>query len=215
MIGNQILYHGSEINRACKIISNQRYTLSEGDKHWLGDGVYFYPDKILAYRWIWNMHLDRYGRIKSNKELLSRYGVLVSEVKFEEGRVYNLKEIKYQEDYKKIKEIVLERASKVKELSKTDFIDGTILNLMFNFFGYDNSYDIVVALFPNKKVSLPDLKYKSRIWYGIEEQVCVKDEECIISIDILKPNIFQDVYELMQSTYKVRYNVSRNKIYEQ
>ncbi|SHJ33342.1 hypothetical protein SAMN02745751_02305 [Dethiosulfatibacter aminovorans DSM 17477] len=215
MIGKQILYHGSEANRANSIFENQKFNTSKDDRHWLGDGVYFYIDKVLAYRWIWNMYEKRHGEIISNNKLFGKYGILNAEVTFLEDRVYNLKEIEFQNDFSRIKHIVMKKAAEGSKLSKNDFVDGTVLNLMFNEFGYDKNYDIVIALFSNNKKNLSDLRFKSRIWYGTEEQVCVKNEKCILSININQPEDFEKVYELMKKTYKTKYNSKRKNIYKQ
>lgn len=51
----EILFHGTEIERGEIMLKWNHMFLSSGDKHWLGDGSYFYEDDFYAYKWIKDM----------------------------------------------------------------------------------------------------------------------------------------------------------------
>lgn len=214
MIGIQELFHGSEMHRADKIVEELKFTISKDDKHWLGDGIYFYFDRTLAYRWIWNMHKAAFRGAISNDSLYENYRILICSVNFVRGRVYNLKVVEHQEDFKKVKRMVLDKASKSEMISNARIVDGTILNLMFHEFGYNKDFDIVIALFTNKKPNIRELGNKSRIVYETEEQVCIKNEDCIQSIHLMERQYFDEIYQIMETFYnKSIYHQKHKKVY--
>ncbi len=44
-------YHGTNKEAADKIMERGKFLISKGDKQWLGDGIYFYPNFGDAYNW--------------------------------------------------------------------------------------------------------------------------------------------------------------------
>lgn len=54
----EILFHGTDLSRGQKMIKWKNMFNSEGDRHWLGDGTYFYEDDFYAYKWIRDMYKD-------------------------------------------------------------------------------------------------------------------------------------------------------------
>lgn len=44
-------YHGTTMEYAEKIVKEKNYKVSDGDKEWLGKGIYFYFDILDAYNW--------------------------------------------------------------------------------------------------------------------------------------------------------------------
>ena len=44
-------FHGTSLNAANEIINSHKFNLSTGNKHWLGDGIYFYENINDAFAW--------------------------------------------------------------------------------------------------------------------------------------------------------------------
>ena len=49
-------YHGTNKEYAENILNNQRFVPSIGEKHWLGHGIYFYPNFEDALNWAKEYH---------------------------------------------------------------------------------------------------------------------------------------------------------------
>ena len=83
------LYHGTKKENAEKIIESQKMFPSQGDKHWLGDGIYFYEEGFHAFKWIWYKENDR-------NRLLKNYAIIKAEVICEESRIFDLTRIEHK-----------------------------------------------------------------------------------------------------------------------
>ena len=44
-------YHGTNKESADAILNDKGFLISKGEEHWLGDGIYFYPDFGDALNW--------------------------------------------------------------------------------------------------------------------------------------------------------------------
>ena len=49
------VYHGTNIDRGRKMLENSLMEESIGDRHWLGDGSYFYEEDFYAFKWVRDM----------------------------------------------------------------------------------------------------------------------------------------------------------------
>lgn len=68
------MYHGTERTRGQRMINCKCMEITRGEKHWLGDGSYFYEEDCYAYRWIYNMYTKEYpDRIVDHEDLLKKY----------------------------------------------------------------------------------------------------------------------------------------------
>ncbi len=189
------LYHGTESKNSDKILLEKCFMPSEGDKHWLGDGIYFYDDNFLAYRWLWLKYYKKSP--KSNEELFENYTILEAKVRCEQSKVYDLRKFKYRKDYEKIKKMILEKVKGKKILN-----DGTILNMMFNEkrFGYKDSYDVIVGIFSQKNI---DLQWGEML-SDFEIQYCMKNNRCIVNIVEDEKSNYEDYYIKMKEIYSKR-----------
>lgn len=84
-------YHGTD-TESCKNILNSNYRISQGDDHWLGDGVYFFVEGIstrpieLAEKWAIAQSWDK----NKKNYIYSDYSVLESMIKVEEDKFLDL-----------------------------------------------------------------------------------------------------------------------------
>ena len=86
-------YHGTDVE-SCKNILESNYKISQGDEHWLGDGVYFFVEGIstkpveLAEKWAIAQSWDKDKR----SQTYSDYSVLESIIEVEKDRFLDLTE---------------------------------------------------------------------------------------------------------------------------
>ncbi len=91
----QVLYHGTNYEVGKEIIRTKYFRKSLGDRHWLGDGVYFYSDKSYAFRWIYisyrrNNKADR--KIITGNSILEKYTILSADIEVDKSRIFDLVE---------------------------------------------------------------------------------------------------------------------------
>ena len=82
------LYHGSERTRGNEIIKTQQMKISQGDRHWLGDGAYFYKECAYAYRWIHLMCEEVKGKDFQEKDIIENYMILQADINLQIGRAH-------------------------------------------------------------------------------------------------------------------------------
>ena len=84
-------HHGTDA-KSCKNILKSNYKISQGDEHWLGDGVYFFVEGIstkpmeLAEKWAIAQSWDK----NKKNHIYSDYSVLESIIKVEEDKFLDL-----------------------------------------------------------------------------------------------------------------------------
>jgi len=168
----QVVYHGTTKEKAERIIFEKHMNPSVGDRHWLGDGVYFYRDFLYALRWI---------RCKNNSdEFLTEYSIISAELNVKKERIFSFFNI----EHKLLFQTVLEQGKKkLKDMNlKDDIVDGAVLNIMFKKMKYGNDYDMVEAVFIHEDKSIAE--YNSRLYYLPEVQICVKNVNVIENLQI-------------------------------
>ena len=170
-------YHGTARKRGAESIEAQTMPISQGDDHWLGDGIYFYDNIKYAYRWIWMMCEDRVQRQPSKEVLLDNYMVIVADIDIVEGRLWDL--VHNPEHFMLFEELRTEILKKhaqdpalKKRVADNKIVDGVVLNILYNEYGFGEYYDAVLYSFRTKK------SLGTRI--DIQEiQLCVKNSEVI------------------------------------
>lgn len=171
-----MVYHGTTKECADQIISDNRMKPSMGDRHWLGDGVYFYQDFFYALRWI---------RCKEKTDsLLDNYSIITAELNIDEERIFSLLNMEHKLLFQQVLEICSERLKRIG--SQNDVVDGAILNIMFKEMKYGNKYDIVKASFIHEDKNL--WHYSSRLCYIQEIQICVKNLDIISQLQKMEPS---------------------------
>ena len=126
-------HHGTDID-SCKAILKSNYKISEGDQHWLGEGVYFFIEGLstdtinLAEKWAkaqsWN------NRTKSRE--YKEYAVIESIIEVDEENFLDLTTKEGVKILFYFAELFIEEIKK--EIAKGQkglkFLDGFLINLM-------------------------------------------------------------------------------------
>lgn len=162
-------YHGTTQTNGHNILSENKYNLSTGLRHWLGDGIYFFEKLESAVNWV-----ERYPDSI----------VLESDIEVREDKLFNLLDSEHMDVFEETAEKILNDVEKysfpLPKISRLK-IDGFVINFIA-----DNLYpfDVVVAAFYFESSRLRSWKYNS--WYGSptrikvpEIQYCVRREDCI------------------------------------
>ncbi len=176
-----VAYHGSGRIRGERFISKGEMTISKGDDHWLGNGVYFFVDFKHAYKWICYMYRSRNGKLPINNHVTKSYLVLQANINVDEQRILDLDDEDIILELQYIKENVINILVKNKKFRKKDIKnikDGVILNVMFNEMDYLELYDMVSYTFPTDMNSGRCSKISVK-----EKQLCVKNPSIISNIE--------------------------------
>ena len=84
LVYNRKCYHGTTLEEANSIVNEEKFDPSNGDEHWLGDGIYFFEDDPdMAREW---------AKARCYNRKSSRYGIMDSQVQSPEEYVFNLNE---------------------------------------------------------------------------------------------------------------------------
>lgn len=191
-----MVYHGTTKENAESIVKENCIKGSRGDRHWLGDGVYFYRDFWYALRWI---------RCRDKTEhFLQSHAIISAELNVQEKRIFSF----LNPEHKILFDTVLETCEKKKELlnMREEIVDGAVLNMMFKKMKYGNEYDMVEAIFIHEDKDMPVRGFHSRLYYFPEIQICVKNGEIIEQIqnmNINQANILDKLQFIDDYTTKV------------
>lgn len=173
----ETLFHGSNRKRGNKIISTQKMIPSEGDKHWLGDGSYFFTEDFYSYKWIVDMFKSRYKELHLTYGNLTRYYlILKANVTVQKNRILDLTKAEHKILFDKVYDGI-----KSKRQIDDDYAEGIVINYMFNELpGYREEFDLVKALFTFNKRAYIDMR--TRIGYMPQEQICIKNKDVVKDI---------------------------------
>lgn len=120
-------HHGTSFDAAESII-NGDFDLSQGDHHWLGNGVYFFKDNIdMAREWAFcDGHRKKY----------TKYGIIRSELHYTSDGILDLRKEEQQNRFHIMRDIHLKkiREKGIKVKGKQENYDGKIINDMCNMF---------------------------------------------------------------------------------
>lgn len=215
---NACVYHGTNIDRGRRMIENSLMEESMGDRHWLGDGSYFYEDDFYAFKWIRDMFKNKFEKqYKSAEELFEYYMIITGILEVKKERVFDLENPRYKIQFDKIFQNCKAKQEYSERFKKSKVPDGVVINIMFNKMDYKKRFDIVIATFKMREDKYEDKS--SRLGHMPEKQICVKN------LDVFKPkDIFEckeriDEFEEIISNLnfksekvdKVSYNKSNNR----
>lgn len=220
----EILFHGTEIERGEKMLQWDNMMLSCGDKHWLGDGSYFYEDDFYAYKWIKDMYLNQFKKEPNPpKSLFDRYKILIGKIETNKDRIFNLDKPRNKMEFDRVYKNCEGMQKYSKRFSDAQLADGVILNIMFNDMSYAKEYDVVIASFKRRSN-----KYDNdpiRLNFMLEKQICVKNlgkatpirfyecddkikefQDCIDNLDQVS-----DIDQIITNNKVTTYNVKRDR----
>jgi len=172
MTYNEIGYHGTKKANQDGIIGNG-FHQSVGERHWLGDGVYFFTEAFHAYKWRYDACRDNMCRQGKAFELDCL--IIQARINTLDERVFDL--TKYQ--HKLVFDEILNTIEMIKPRScweKKAVAEGVAFNYMFNVLAdFRRNYDAVKALFQwrGKMLKSFNLKLSSD---KPQMQICVKNE---------------------------------------
>lgn len=179
----ECLYHGTEINRGKRILTNRIMETSTGDRHWLGNGSYFYEDDFYAYKWIKDMFKFKFRYdYKTVDELFKEYLIIKAELNIPKKRIFKLDDVIHKIVFDTVYANCENKKQYIKRFKHTKMVDGVVLNIMFEEMNYKEKFDIVIATF-----KMRENKYKGkqmRLNFMPEKQICIKN------IEVIKPNQF-------------------------
>lgn len=174
------LYHGTNIKRGNRMLANEMMEESIGDRHWLGDGSYFYEDDIYAYKWISDMFKAKFERKYSNvKELFNNYIIIFGILDIKKERVFDLENPQHKILFDRVMDNCKRKQEFSEKYANCKVPDGVTINIMFNILGYKDKYDVVKAMFIMRQDKYRD--GASRLNYMPEKQICLKN------ISLFKP----------------------------
>lgn len=164
-------YHGTRLTCGQSILSKKCFHLSIGDRHWLGDGVYFFEN--LEEAKLWGRHV-----LQDAKDAV----VVRAKIASEDGRVLDLTSLGDLEYYVDFLQSVRKKIqNKVKPGVKMH-IDGYAINMLCGA-GAAELFDVVRAPFPSHSKKLQaGLEYSAIV--PIQIQLCVRNTACIQSDSI-------------------------------
>lgn len=203
------VFHGTEKQRGIKIIDNKKMEESIGDKHWLGNGAYFYEQLFLSYKWIRDMFKDRQRQEHNTYEdLIDKYIILHCNIKVDKSRIFDIDgNYEHKFIFDRFIKNINEDKNHSKRLSKQIIADGVVLNIMFSEYKYIDKYDVVIASFEKKRSEYHN-NDKTRLNYVLEKQICVKNLSKVYDIN---NKDFKDDYDNLTDLMK-EYNDRKNQI---
>lgn len=168
-------YHGTKAENANDILAKGFFNPSIGDHHWLGDGYYFYSDAEYAFRWILLKYTQNFTNIfKINYDKIFEVYTILSVSLHPSSRFFSLDQIKHKTLFIKVKNEIRKKAEYSKryqeQIKREGIADGVIINILFEYMGYDQRFDVVEATFP---IALSNCD--SRLDFLPEKQICVKN----------------------------------------
>lgn len=174
-------YHGTTARNAECILNSGRFRNSAGDRHWLGDGIYFFSEELHAYIWNRDHYRSRNQQsIVDIKLLLRKYAILAADIR--NDRMFDLDTAEHKIMFERAYAMAYTCMEEVTVGSQRSCAEGVILNLMFEHMGFADEYDLVTATFANKAGRYRNLPMKSRLAGIPQRQICVKNAGVIGNI---------------------------------
>lgn len=171
------LYHGSNRERGEKIIRNEKFPVSRGDNHWLGDGSYFFIQTFYAYKWIVDMYKRRIHKsIPEYEALIESYLIININANWNIDKIFDLT----NPEHKILFDIVLKEMKSKGKIQDNKMPEGVVINYMFKELAYDKDYYAVRALFIQNQHKY---KFKNRLGYMPQEQICIRNPSIVQHIE--------------------------------
>lgn len=195
------LYHGSERTRGNEIIKTQQMKISQGDRHWLGDGAYFYKECAYAYRWIHLMWEEVKGKDFEEKDVIENYMILQADINLQKERLFDLDNPEHNFDFNITRKTLEKELSKSEKYTHKRITDGAVINIMFKEMGYQEQYDAIQYYFDKDVKGHTNSKIRLR-----EYQLCVKNTEIIHNIREISKEDYEveknEKFIIQYDTYK-------------
>lgn len=148
-------YHGTSELSAKKIIQQNKFNLSTGDRHWLGKGIYFFEHADLSVWWA----KTKSKKSKSVYFYNSPISVLEVIISVDRDKFLDLsdplKKLNYFNRFYKprLMEYFKDIKSKNKNISKTRDNKIKIFSIMMDIYKNENNIEVVRAIFEKERYS--------------------------------------------------------------
>ncbi|RAK08989.1 hypothetical protein C8C77_11513 [Halanaerobium saccharolyticum] len=174
-------YHGTLKINAQSIIEGQNILPSTGDRHWLGDGVYFFERDFWAYWWIRELYLNKLDPLYNNiyeLDLDENYKIIKATLNFNSSCKFNLDIIEHKDEFETAKELMIEKGELDPDIDSDKIVDGVVINYMFDVLFYDGLFDLVKATFERKDEykKMFETRFGCKIKHS---QICIKNTSVI------------------------------------
>ncbi len=193
-------FHGTNNKNAKGILLKNKFNPSSGDKHWLGDGVYFYAESVYAYRWVADIFKYKKKGLPLNLTNLKRfYTIICVNIELENERIFDLTTFEHHDLYDSVLESIKKVYSDQPHRQNEPISEGVILNLMFNNLRFSDDFDIVINVYYNKFHRYQNLDgYKPKQSGLPEKQICVKNATIIKNINEITD---KELWKKIESSY--------------
>lgn len=176
-----ILYHGTNKTRGNRMLINKEQIISRGDGHWLGDGLYMFPDFVYVYKWIVDMYNSRHNPgekspLPEYNRLIDNYMILQFTVTLNANRLFDLT----KPEFKILFDFTLKEMKDKGKIPDREMPEGVVLNYMFEELSYDDRYDAIKAMFTMYK---NQYKFKARLNYMPQVQICIRNWDIVKTIE--------------------------------
>lgn len=179
-----VAYHGTDMSVA-KDIVNDRFICKSNKEHWLGDGIYFYPDLSLAKWWTSNP-TSKFG------VAIEKPAIIKCEIEIDEDRILNLSELSGFTKYIKLIDdffsVALSDRSRPSE--RIDYKKWRCA--FFNYVFEINEADLIIAPFlvptqPYFPISKNKTLFEHMNIMYTERQICLREvcQDVIIAKNII------------------------------
>ncbi len=188
-----VVYHGTTKNNAEIVLNERKFNASNGNRHWLGDGVYFYTQEYFSYRWVYNMCKSERKKKRKNcvsecdetkclDDIFDKYSILVSRICLSENKVLDLDSIDGRVWLHRMLKEFYETVNEILEDDKK-YMLGTLINFVFNESGiadyYRELYHVIACSF-NTLNHIEYRDWRLGLRFISERQLCVRNSEEVL-----------------------------------
>lgn len=166
-------FHGSAKERGERLLHNNRMEISIGDRHWLGDGSYFYEEDFYAYKWCVDMFKERHNSKVTEEELQKHYLIIKGIISVRKDRIFDMDAVEHRALFDRTYDLIKEKREYSRKFKDGLLAEGVVLNYLFNVLNYKVDYDIVHATFMINRKNYRNIP--TRLGYICQVQLCVKN----------------------------------------
>ena len=90
-------YHGTRKKSANSILISNCFYPTTGDRHWLGDGIYFYEEDFYAYNWLVYDFKKKFDKEVLDKDkIIHNYSILSVNLDINPERIFNFEKAEHK-----------------------------------------------------------------------------------------------------------------------
>lgn len=193
------IYHGTYRTRGQRMLASKAFEASIGDRHWLGDGIYFFVEDFYAYKWIVDMYKDHYKTGCKDDDLIQEYMIIAAGQKTD-ARMFDLIKAAHKMEFDRTYAELERMKEMIPRFRAVQIPDGVVINYMFNELGYFDDFDLVRAVFAINYNHYKQIR--TRFSSMPQEQRCIKN-----------PTVVEDADEYHYTDNIAKYNEQIRDMY--